>query len=160
MRQGLDADCTKCRLPVSDGEQIIQRLRLAGHQVTAARAAVVKTVAVQARPFTAGQLCAAVAQQAPSVGRATVFRTLGLLEAERLVDRLHSLGSGASYVVRAEGRQGQRRPAHHYLVCATCDGVAAVEDAQLGAALQSVAQQHAFRPEGDLVEIFGRCQAC
>ncbi|MGH2355605.1 MAG: Fur family transcriptional regulator [Chloroflexota bacterium] len=156
MRPALTGDCLRCRAPVSDGRQIIHRLRLAGHQVTPARETVVQAVAAQPRPFTAGQLCAAVAERAPSIGRATVFRTLELLEAERLVDRLHSLRSGERYVVRDPERTGQ----HHYLVCSACDGVTEVGDSRLDALLRSLAKDHAFRPEGDLVEILGRCQAC
>ncbi len=96
MRQDLNNapsadDCDKCRVPVSDGTSIVRHLRLAGHEVTPARAAVIQAVAAQPRPFTASELCAAVAERAPSVGRATVFRTLDLLEQARVVDRLHSL---------------------------------------------------------------------
>lgn len=156
MRPTLSDDCEKCQVPVSDGESIIQRLQLAGHLVTAARAAVVRAVAAQSRPFTASRLCAAVADQSPSIGRATVFRTLELLEEEGVLDRLHSLSGDASYVTRDPRRQGQ----HHYLVCVTCDGVTEVADSRLDALLRGVAAENAFRAEGNLVEIFGRCPEC
>lgn len=157
MRRMLSIDCEKCRVPVSDGATLVQRLRLAGHQVTPARAAVVRAVAAQARPFTAGQLCTAVATEAPSVGRATVFRTLELLEAEGLLDRLYSLGSHVSYVVRDPARPPRL---HQYLVCAVCNGVTEIADHRLEGALLAVAGRHAFRAEGMLVEILGRCPAC
>ena len=156
MRQTINDECERCQVPVSDGSEIIRRLQLAGHLVTPARAAVVQAVAAQARPFTASQLCAAVAERAPSVGRATVFRTLDLLEQEGVLDRLRSLKGDASYVAR----DPQRGDEHHYLVCSACDGVAEVEDPRLDALLRSVAVQHAFRAEGSLVEIFGRCPEC
>lgn len=156
MRQTLNDDCQKCQVPVPDGGAIIARLQLRGHLVTPARATVVQAIAAQPRPFTASQLCAAVAERAPSIGRATVFRTLDLLEDEGVLDRLHSLKGDASYVARDPQRGGR----HHYLVCAACDGVAEVEDPQLDALLQSVAVRHAFRPESSLVEIFGRCPDC
>ncbi len=143
-------------MPVWDGAQIVQRLQLAGHLVTPPRAAVVRAVAAQPRPFTASQLCAAVSEQSPSIGRATVFRTLDLLEQEGVLDRLHSLKGDASYVARDPQRPGQ----HHYLVCAACDGVTEVADPRLDTILRSVAAQHAFRAEGNLVEIFGRCPDC
>src|SRR6266542_7021167 len=112
MRQDLNNapsadDCDKCRVPVSDGTSIVRHLRLAGHEVTPARAAVIQAVAAQPRPFTASQLCAAVAERAPSVGRATVFRTLELLAAEGMLDRLRSLSGDASYVARDPHHGGE-----------------------------------------------------
>jgi Fur family ferric uptake transcriptional regulator len=135
---------------------VIRRLRLAGHQVTAARAAVVETIAALGRPFTAGELCAAVGARAPSVGRATIFRTLELLEEEGLVARLFRR-SGPSYVLCDAAHPARSR---HFLVCVACDGVAEFDDPRLATLLQSVAQRQAFRPEADFVEIFGRCRAC
>src|SRR6266511_3574631 len=145
MRQDLNNapsadDCDKCRVPVSDGTSIVRHLRLAGHEVTPARAAVIQAVAAQPRPFTASELCAAVAERAPSVGRATVFRTLDLLEQARVVDRLHSLQQGPGYVARDLERSEQ--PAH-YLVCVTCDGVTQLLDQALERALAAAARQHA-----------------
>jgi Fur family ferric uptake transcriptional regulator len=156
MRPTINADCERCQVPISDGGEIIQRLQLAGHLVTPPRAAVVRAIAAQPRPFTASQLCAAVAERSPSIGRATIFRTLELLEQEGILDRLHSLKGDASYVTR----DPQRPRRHHYLVCAACDGVTEVEDPRLDTLLHSVAARHAFRAEGHLVEIFGRCPEC
>ncbi|CAA9248033.1 MAG: hypothetical protein AVDCRST_MAG77-2988 [uncultured Chloroflexi bacterium] len=150
-------DCELCTVPVSDGAHIVRALRLAGYQVTPPRAAVVRAVAAQPRPFTAGHLCAAVAAHDPSVGRATVFRTLELLVDAGVLDRLHAVRGDASYVARDPSRPDQ---AHHYLVCSACDGVTKVEDADLRSLLGAVAARHAFRAEGGLLEITGRCQAC
>lgn len=150
-------DCELCTVPVSDGTSIVRALRLAGHQVTPPREAVVRAVAAQPRPFTAGRLCAAVAEHDPSVGRATIFRTLELLVDAGVLDRLHAVRGDASYVARDPS--APREP-HHYLVCSVCDGVTKVEDASLSATLRAIAARHAFRAEGGLLEITGRCQAC
>ena len=150
-------DCKRCSVPVSDGRPIVRALRLAGHVVTPPREAIIRAVAAQPRPFTAGALCAAVAERNPSVGRATVFRTLELLEEAGVLDRLHAVRGDASYVARDPDRPG--RP-HQYLVCTACDGVTELEDPHLAALLQSAASARAFRAEGALVEILGRCQAC
>lgn len=162
MAPGVGGDCEKCRPPVSDAGEIIRYLRRVGHEVTRSREAVVDAVAAQARPFTAGQLCAAVAELAPSVGRATVFRTLELLEEEHVLDRVHSLRGDAGYVVRTPERWGKGRQArpHQYLVCAACEGVTEVADPRIAALLQLVAQQRGFRLDGQLVELSGRCPSC
>jgi Fur family ferric uptake transcriptional regulator len=180
MRQGITQACASCHVPAPAAGTLEGRLRLAGHQVTPARRAVLGAVAAQTRPFTAGDLCAAVGAAAPSVGRATVFRTLDLLVDEGLLDRLYSLGPHVSYVPRdpsppgppaagasgASGAEGGatsgRPPAGHalYLVCATCHGAREIADAGLAAALLAAAARHAWPAEGALVEILGRCPAC
>jgi Fur family transcriptional regulator, ferric uptake regulator len=158
-------DCARCRVPVPSAGILARRLRLAGHQVTPPRAAVLAAVAAQTRPFTAGDLCAAVAAESPSVGRATVFRTLELLVTAGVLDRLYSLGPHVSYVVRAPAYQTEpqteRRPERVlYLVCAACNGAQEIADAGLTAALRDAAARHAWPAEGALVEIMGRCPAC
>ena len=153
--------CDQCRIPASDGESLVRALRLAGFQVPPPREAVVRTVAAYERPFTAGQLCDAVAARDPSVGRATVFRTLELLEREGLVDRVHLVTGTDRYVRRdvPDEHSGERHP-RHYLVCSACEGISQVADARIDATLAIAARQHAFRPEGNLVQIYGRCQEC
>ena len=150
-------DCERCLVPTTDGSHIVAALRLAGHQVTPPREAVIRAVAAQARPFTAGQLCEAVSQADPGVGRATVFRTLELLESAGVLDRLHAVRGDASYVARD---LSSPHTTHQYLVCTACDGVTEVVDATLAALLQQVAARQSFRAERGLVEIVGRCQSC
>jgi Fur family transcriptional regulator, ferric uptake regulator len=154
-------DCPRCRVPAPSAGSLVRRLRLAGYQVTPPRAAVLAAVAAQSRPFTAGDLCAAVAAGAPAVGRATVFRTLELLVTAGLLDRLYSLGPHVSYVVRGPARPPAGRPERVlYLVCAACNGAQEITDAGLTAALRDAAARHAWPTEGALVEIMGRCPAC
>ena len=164
-------DCPRCRVPAPSAGSLARRLRLAGYQVTPPRAAVLAAVAAQSRPFTAGDLCAAVAAGAPAVGRATVFRTLELLVTAGLLDRLYSLGPHVSYVVRGPERRrragagpgsgpGRRAERVLYLVCAACNGAQEITDAGLTAALRDAAARHAWPAEGALVEIMGRCPAC
>jgi Fe2+ or Zn2+ uptake regulation protein len=141
-------------MPLADAGEVVRRLRLAGHQVTAARAAVIRAVAAQQQPFTATQLCRTVEAQAPGVGRATVFRTLELLESEHVLDHLQTQGR---YVVR-DARERDTAP--WYLLCTSCDGVTDVQDEELGAAILSTARRHAFTPHASRIEIVGRCRSC
>lgn len=157
LAHNLAEDCERCSVPVTDGAAIVRALRIAGHVVTPPRQAVIQAVASHARPFTAGQLCAAVTERAPSVGRATVFRTLELLEEAGVLDRLHAVRGDASYIARDPDYPDKP---HHYLVCSACDGVTEIENPDLAALLQHVAAAQSFRPENALVEIIGRCQSC
>lgn len=150
-------DCKRCVVPTTDGSHIVSALRLAGYQVTPPRAAVIRAVAAQSRPFTAGQLCEAVAGIDSGVGRATVFRTLELLESAGVLDRLHAVRGDASYVARDPSSPNAT---HQYLVCTACNGVTEVVDAGLASLLQQLAARQSFRAERGLVEIVGRCQSC
>lgn len=164
MSPSLTTVCGKCSLAPPDAPAIVRHLRLAGHQVTPPRAAVVRAVAAQTRPFTAAQLGAAIATATPGIGRATVFRAIDLLVSAGVLDRVHALPA-ARYVVRDIHRAAQR---HWYFVCGTCEGVSAIpEEApgtaaglSLDGALGATARRHGFRVESTQVEILGRCPAC
>jgi len=132
----------------------LRRLEALGHGVTPARRSVVEAVAAQPNRFTATALCTAVAHRSPTIGRATVFRTLGLLVRVGVLERLHSAGGRDSYVV------GERARHHHHLVCSSCGTVIDLEGCGLAELIESVAHQHSFRVEGHLVEIFGLCPTC
>ena len=150
-------DCERCQPAISDAGELVRALRLAGHLVTPAREAVLQAAVAQGRPFSAAQLCATLAETAPTIGRATVFRTLELLASERVVDRLHSLTGEPRYVLRDPAFPNRPR---HYLVCSTCDRVTELDDPDLAALLGAIAARESFQPEAELVEIVGRCRSC
>lgn len=138
---------------LSDRE-ILTRLERAGHRVTEPRRAVIQTVAEQPNRFTASELCAAVERRPAPVGRATVFRTLELLERLGVLERVHSAGGRDSYIV------GEQTQHHHHLICSSCGTVADIEGCTLTSFISRLAAAHGFRVDGHMVEIFGRCRAC
>lgn len=133
-------------------EGAAERLRRARRSITRARSSVIETMAGLAQPFTAGELCEAVAERFPGVGRASVFRTLALLEEVGAVQRVHS-GGRESYVLC------ELTSHHHHLTCTRCGRTEEVQlelDAQLAAAAASRGYTH----QRHVVEIFGLCPAC
>ena len=91
------------------------------------------------------------------VGIATVYRTLEALEELGLVQRL-DVGGGAP--ARYEPSLPDGADHHHHLLCTRCRGVFPFEDAQLEAAIDSVAARLAHTVQGHDVVLTGICREC
>lgn len=138
-----------------ESAEILERLRAAGHRLTQPRQVVVEAVAEQRSRFTAGELCDDVARRAPSVGRATVFRTMQLLAEAGVLERVHGDGGRDAYIVDSRGHHH-----HHHMVCGTCGAVVSLEGCGLEDFVTDLASRYGFAAEDHLVEIYGRCAAC
>jgi len=94
-----------------------------------------------------------VARAVPQVGRATVYRTLRLLERKGVLCR----------VPMPQGRVRYRlaRPEHHHhLICAGCGAVQDLPDCEAVDALADWARRRGFLPLGHRLEIYGLCPQC
>ncbi len=125
------------------------RLETIGFRSTAPRRAVLQAIEEAGEPFTVEDLLARL----PHVGRATVFRTIKLLQELELLCRV-PLEDGS---VRYQLSQGGH---HHHLVCRTCGRFTEFTDLELDARIQEQARSHGFTLEGHSVELYGVCQAC
>jgi Fur family ferric uptake transcriptional regulator len=125
------------------------RLQGIGHRVTATRRAVLEAMSASPRPFTIEEICDA----APGVGRATVFRTVKLLQESDVLCRLVLEDGGIRYQLARSGH-------HHHLVCSNCGSVQEFSEPQLDALLERSADANGFRLEGHSLELYGRCAAC
>ena len=86
------------------------------------------------------------------VGRATVYRTLELLEGQGMLTRLHLDGCHA-FVVCDEGH-------HHHLVCSSCGAVMAIDASRVEDEIRRLAGDLEFRVDTHLLEFVGRCKDC
>lgn len=87
----------------------------------------------------------------PRIGRVTVYRTLGLLQAQGLVEALH-LGDGRT-------RYELARHHHHHMVCLRCGTLEALEACAIEP-LEALARSRGFRITAHRVELFGYCAGC
>ena len=88
------------------------------------------------------------------VGRATVFRTLKMLEECRLVN--HVVGSTGTprFEVNIE------RPHHDHLICVQCGRIQEVRWPALEAIQERACRRAGFTPRWHRHEVFGLCRSC
>ena len=120
-------------------------------RVTPQRRAVLDAVAAQPGSFTVVQVYDRARKTEPSLGLATVYRTVELLRSTGSLRPLTGAGEGA-YVRCHTGH-------HHHLVCVSCGSV---EDTELcGAPSAAVLQRrHGFRAQSHELDVYGTCERC
>jgi len=134
-------------------EGVIGTLSKERHRITRPRSNLLHIIAGYRSPFTAEQLYADVQGKHPSIGRATVYRTLDLLHSRGWLARVHRDDGEHAYVVADSRHQ-------HYLVCKACGDVTAFEGCDVDSLLGGLARRLGFEIEGHWLEAFGRCRRC
>lgn len=134
-------------------EQISRLLNERGYSVTPGRRVVIDSLADRETIFTANDVVAWVDQIDPSIGRATVFRTLDLLSQLGVLNRVHGEDGCHSYTVCDAGH-------HHHLVCTKCGRVFRFELAGIETEIQRVAERAQFAVSSHRLELFGLCARC
>jgi Fur family ferric uptake transcriptional regulator len=138
---------------MADPGAILTALDRADYRLTEPRRALASLIAEQDGHFTAAELVEAARARHLGIGRATVFRTLEVLETLGAVERL-DLPSGEHAYVGCE-------PAHHHhVVCSTCGRSTEIDDAGLRSVVREVGRQTGYRVDEHRLELFGLCPAC
>jgi Fur family transcriptional regulator, ferric uptake regulator len=130
-------------------QQLEDRLERAGHRVTPPRRAVLQSIARRPDQFTPDD----IVEDARPAGRATVFRTMRLLQDEGAICRVVMNDGTPRYRVDAVGH-------HHHFVCLACGDVKNITGCDVPAALRSVAAAQGFEVQGHSLELYGRCASC
>ncbi|MEO6867744.1 MAG: transcriptional repressor [Gaiellales bacterium] len=101
---------------------------------------------------TAQELHTQLRRAAPSLGLATVYRTLGKLVEAGVLDALQH-GHGTCYRWCAPGH-------HHHLTCVRCHSVVELHDCGVGAWADEIGATHGFTQVRHMVELSGLCASC
>lgn len=133
--------------------QLHAALTARGYRLTAARRAILAALVACGGHVSADELAERVHEEAPSVGRMTVYRTLDLLCQLNLIRPVYQGTGAAHYVLLHQGH-------HHHLVCGTCDKVIEFDDCVLGEIEEVVGQRFNFEVQGHLLEFYGLCADC
>jgi Fur family ferric uptake transcriptional regulator len=130
------------------------RLRDAGYKLTTARLTVLHALEAGSGHITSGELLDAVSQLDPSIGRASVFRTLDLFTRLSII-RPTYLGSSITptYVLMPDGH-------HHHIICMNCDRVIEFDECGLSALIRELEARFSVQITGHLLELYGICQSC
>ena len=130
-----------------------ERLSAAGERVTRQRLIVADALSHAGRQLTAGELFEQVRTSEPSLGRATVFRTL-----ERLVDagvarRLELDGHVYAYIACEPTH-------HHHLSCSSCGRVEESPESWVRPIAARASRQLDFEIDDGKLDFYGRCAEC
>jgi Fur family ferric uptake transcriptional regulator len=88
-----------------------------------------------------------------TIGLATVYRTLGLLEEHGVIDSLSHHANERCYRMCAEGH-------HHHLVCERCHRIVELDECDLGSWVDDAAGRKGFTAREHSLEIAGLCSDC
>jgi len=129
---------------------------LAGHKLraTVSRRNVLEAISQAQGHFDAETLRLRLKGQGRRLSRATIYRTLALLEGSGIVRRGQTAAGSSFYKV---ARPDDPR---HDLVCRRCGGVQDVPDAAVSRGLMELARRAGFEPDEASARIQGICARC
>lgn len=90
----------------------------------------------------------------PTIGRATVFRTLRLMQEGGLVAEVGSADNRARFELKAD------RPHHDHMICVECGRIEEFESPMMERFQDEAVKRHNFAALWHRHEIFGRCAIC
>lgn len=130
-----------------------ERLTAAGERVTRQRLIVADALVRAGRQLTATELYERVRGAEPSLGRATVFRTVDRLVEAGVARRLELDGHVYAYVACEPDH-------HHHLSCTSCGRVEEIPESWVQPIADQAAETHGFEIDDGRLDFYGRCAAC
>lgn len=120
-----------------------------GHRLTPSRRSVLESIARHQQNFTPDEII----EDSRPAGRATVFRTMRLLQDEGAICRVTMSDGSMRYRVGSVGH-------HHHFICLSCGDVRDVSGCDAPASVLELGAREGFQIEGHSLELYGRCAAC
>jgi Fur family ferric uptake transcriptional regulator len=131
---------------------LAERLRSAGYKLTPPRLAVLTVLEESDEHLSHADLLAQGRTIYPTLGRATVYRTLEILTDLSIVRPIYLGDQSVSYTRVDQG--------HHHLICTECGAVTEFDDCVIGELQSMLARRHEFSIRGHLLEFYGLCSRC
>jgi Fur family ferric uptake transcriptional regulator len=131
----------------------LRALRNAGYKLTTPRITILTLLEEFSGHLTSAELLTLVQQRDPSIGRASVFRTLDLMIKLGIICTSLQGGSTVHYLLMPGGH-------HHHIICTMCSKLIEFGDCRLDTLIQSVQEQYGVRVDSHLLELFGVCKEC
>ena len=134
----------------SIADQILETLDERGYRSTAPRRALAVAIGEQEGHFTAE---AVRKQLPPTLGRATVYRTLKILVDAAVLCRVMLEDGDLHYQLSHHGH-------HHHLLCVLCGSSQDLTGCDIEDVLVDTSSRHGFELSGHWLEVYGRCRNC
>jgi Fur family ferric uptake transcriptional regulator len=130
------------------------KLREYGYKLTKARLTVLKVLEESGGHMTSAEVLEAVSVYDPTIGRASVFRTLELFTQLALI-RPTYLGNSMTpaYVLLPDGH-------HHHIICTECSRVIDFDECGLMHLTRRLQNDFNMTITGHLLEFYGVCDHC
>ncbi|MGH2418870.1 MAG: Fur family transcriptional regulator [Candidatus Limnocylindria bacterium] len=135
------------------GQSTADRLREAGERVTRQRLLVADALTAVGLRVSAQELYERLRRRDPSIGRATVFRTLEALVLAGVARRLEQDGHVYGYVAC-------RPEHHHHLACDRCGRVEEIEEGYVTPVADRLAADRGFKVDDARLDFYGLCASC
>lgn len=148
----LDADATQ---PILD--EVKGKLTRAGYKLTPQRAITLEIlIGNQTELMTAEEVFIAVKEKNPSIGLATVYRTLDILFELEIVKKIPYPDGMSRYELNVAHSEYQP----YYLLCIRCGKISEINEPLLEAAKKRVEQTYHFQIETHHLTFHGVCKEC
>lgn len=135
-------------------EPALQRLRDSGHKITNARRAVLSALHDSGTHLTSTEIIERVESEDPTIGRASIFRTLELLTSLALIRPTYMNPITPTYVLMSQ--EGH----HSHIICTECDRVIELDECGVDTLIHDLEDRHRIHLTGHLVEFYGICDIC
>ena len=129
-------------------------LRESGFRWTNQRALIVREALATHDHFTAEELLDLCRKKDPKVSRATVYRTLTVLEDKGFVEGLET-GDGGRRVEHVLGHEH-----HDHMVCTECEKILEFRDDELERRQELAAKRVGFLIQRHSLRLYGTCKQC
>lgn len=132
---------------------IQKALSESGYRITQPRRAVIEVIMRARHSLSPEEILARARKIEPSVGLATVYRTLDVLHAEGYLERVRIGNKG--YTLACE-----EKSLHFHLICERCRTVIELQSNHSSDALLAQLRTAGFKSRKNAVEIVGLCAKC
>ncbi|PIQ83584.1 MAG: transcriptional repressor [Candidatus Omnitrophica bacterium CG11_big_fil_rev_8_21_14_0_20_63_9] len=134
-------------------EQVEQQLKQQGVRLTAERRTVVRR-ALAFLHFTAEELVKDVHKADSTIGRATIYRTLALLQDVGMIDKHDFRYGPPNYEVMSA------KSHHDHLMCVACGEIIEFQEPRVEALQEEVVQRFGYHLVSHTHKLYGVCRTC
>jgi len=130
------------------------RLKKAGYKLTQARMTVLEVLESEHGHITSSDVLERIEAINPSIGRASVFRTLDLFTQLGIIRPTYiDTSLTPTYVMMHEGH-------HHHVICTHCNRVIEFDNCGLEQLTKTLEEKLNINISGHLLEFYGLCEEC